>query len=108
MPYKDPDQARDYQREYRRIRRAGDQSTTPCTTEVPMEFRLKTAHDVLRVIEEQVLEVQTDGDVGKIEKARCIGYLAGIALRAIEAGNLAGRIEALEDVLKQRLERRVA
>ena len=108
MPYRDSQRARDYQREYRRLRRAGDQSTTSCTAQVPVEFRLKTAQDVLRVVEEQVLEVQTDKNVGKIEKARCIGYLAGVALRAIEAGNMASRIEALEDVFKKRSEKRAA
>jgi hypothetical protein len=39
-----------------------------------------------------------------LEKARTIGYLAGITLKAIEAGNLAARIEMLEEVLKQRKE----
>jgi hypothetical protein len=35
-------------------------------------------------------------------RARTIGYLAGVALRALEAGNLAARVEMLEAVLKQR------
>ena len=104
MPYSDPQQARDYQREYRRIRRAGDNSTTPCTAILPAEFRLKTATDVLELIGEQIDDVRQDKEAKKLEKARCIGYLAGIALKAIEAGNVAGRIEALEAVLKQRKE----
>jgi hypothetical protein len=37
-----------------------------------------------------------------LEKARCVGYLAGVALRAIEAGDLAARLEAVEAVLKAR------
>jgi hypothetical protein len=37
---------------------------------------------------------------GVLEKARAIGYLAGIALKAIDAGNLTARIEMLEAVLK--------
>ena len=41
-------------------------------------------------------------EAGTLEKARCIGYLAGIALKAIEAGDLAARLEALESVLKRR------
>ena len=104
MPYKDPDRARAYQREYRRLRRAGDACTTPCTPSVPMEFRLQTARDVLELIEEQVQAVRTETQATKLERARCIGYLAGVALKAIEAGNLAGRIEALEGVLKHREE----
>jgi hypothetical protein len=36
MPYADPDMARGYQREYRRLRRAGEDGTTPGTTPVPL------------------------------------------------------------------------
>jgi hypothetical protein len=102
MPFRDPDKARDYQREYRRTRRAGDSCTTPGTTPLPLPFRLKTAADVLQLLEEQVEAVRGEQEAGTLEKARTIGYLAGIALKAIEAGNLAARIEMLETVLKQR------
>lgn len=102
VPYANAEQAREYQREYRRTRRAGDLCTTPGTSPLPAEFRLRTAADVLDVLEEQVEKVRDDPDAGTLEKARTIGYLAGIALRAIEAGNIAARLEALETVLKQR------
>jgi hypothetical protein len=102
MPYSDPDRARSYQREYRRTRRAGDGCSTPGTTPLPLSFRLQTAADVIDLIEEQVAAVRAERKAGSLEKARTIGYLAGIALRAIEAGNLATRIELLEAVLKQR------
>jgi hypothetical protein len=102
MPYSDPDRARDYQREYRRTRRAGELCTTPGTTLVPLSFRLQTAADVIDLIQEQVAAVRAEQEAGTLEKARTIGYLAGIALKAIEAGNLAARIEMLEAILKQR------
>ena len=102
MPYRDPGKARNYQREYRRTRRVGDVCTTPGTTLLPLPFRLKTAADVLRLIEEQVGAVRDAQEAGTLEKARTIGYLAGVALKAVEAGNLAARIEMLESVLKQR------
>jgi hypothetical protein len=102
MPYSDPDKARNYQREYRRTRRAGDACTTPGTTPIPREFRLKTAADVVALLEEQIGAVRADRKAGTLEKARAIGYLAGITLKAIDAGNLAARIEMLEAVLKQR------
>jgi hypothetical protein len=102
MPYADPDRARDYQREYRRTRRAGDDRTTPGTTPLPLPFRLQTAADVLALIEEQVEAVRGEAEAGTLEKARAVGFLAGVALKAIEAGNLAGRVEMLEAVLKQR------
>ena len=102
MPYADPDRARDYQRDYRRTRRAGDSCTTPGTTPLPLPFRLQTAADVLALIEEQVNAVRANQEVGTPERARTMGYLAGVALKAIEAGNLAARVEMLEAVLKHR------
>jgi hypothetical protein len=102
VPFKDPQRARDYQRGYRRLRRAGDSCTTPCTTRLPLDFRLQTAQDVIDLLEEQVAAVRDEQEAGTIEKARTIGYLGGIALKAIEAGNLAARIDALEAILKAR------
>ena len=46
--------------------------------------------------------VRNEDEAGTLEKARTIGYLAGVALKAIDAGNLASRIEALESVLRRR------
>jgi hypothetical protein len=63
---------------------------------------VRTAADVLAVLEEQVAAVRADEQAGAVEKARTISYLAGVALKAIEAVNLAARIEMLEAVLKQR------
>ena len=102
MPYADPDRARDYQREYRRTRRAGDSCTSRCTSPLPLPFRLQTAADVLALIEEQVEAVRSEAEAGTLEKARTVGFLAGVALKAIEAGNLAARVEMLEAVLTQR------
>ena len=102
MPFASADRAKSYQREYRRTRRAGDPCTTTGTTPLPPAFRLQTARDVIDLLEEQVAAVRADEDAGTLEKARAVGYLAGVALRAIEAGNLAARLEALEAVLKAR------
>jgi hypothetical protein len=102
MPYANAEHARQYQREYRRTRRAGDLCTTPSTSPVPPEFRLQTAQDVIDLLQEQVALVRADEDAGTLEKARTVGFIAGVALRAIEAGNLAARLEALEVALKQR------
>jgi hypothetical protein len=109
MPFSDPDRARAYQREYRRLHRAGAGCTspttpgiTPCTTPLPLPFRLKTAADVLDLLEEQIAAVRGDQEAGILEKARCIGFLAGVSLKAIDVGNLAARVEMLESVLRQR------
>src|SRR5262249_14829374 len=102
MPFADPDPARAYQRAYRRVQRAAQGCTGNGTSPVPVAFRLQTAADVLQLLGEQVEAVRAEREAGTLEKARTIGYLAGIALKAIEAGNLAARIEMLEAVLKQR------
>jgi len=104
MPYTDPGTAREYQREYRRLRRAGDTCTTPGTTPLPAEFRLRTATDVLLLIEEQIDAVRADEEAGALEKARCVGYLAAVSLKVIEAGVVAARVDALEKALKTRSE----
>ena len=101
MPYKDPTRQQAYQREYGRLRRAGE-TQTPGQTRVPIPFRLKTAADVLALLEEQVAAVRSDETVTTVERARTVGYLAGISLKAIEAGDLAARLEAVEAVLKAR------
>jgi hypothetical protein len=101
MPYRDPDARRTYDREYQRTRRAGGRQT-PGQTVVPLPFRLKTAADVLALLEEQVGAVRGDDTLFTVERARTIGYLAGVSLKAIETGDLAARLEAVESVLKGR------
>jgi hypothetical protein len=78
MPYGDPEIRKAYQREYQRMRRAGS-SQTPGQTVVPLPFRLKTARDVLALIEEQVNAVRDEPEAGTLEKARAVGFLAGVA-----------------------------
>src|SRR5918997_1937115 len=101
MPYRDPDKRRAYDRDYKRTARVGD-CPTPGQTLVPLPFRLKTAADVLKLLEEQVAAVRGEPNAGTLEKARCVGYLAGVALKAIEAGDLAARVEAVAAGLKGR------
>lgn len=101
MPFKDPEKRRLYHREYARLRRVGI-NQTPGQTPLPLEFRLKTAQDVLALLEEQINAVRDDKEAGTLEKARVIGYLAGIALKAVETADLEARIEALERILGER------
>ena len=107
MPFADPERQRTYQRDYKRLRRAGG-SQTPGQSRLPVEFRLKTAADVLALLDEQVAAVRQDASLGSVERAKAVGYLAGIALRAIEAGDVAARLEALESILKSRPKKRNA
>jgi hypothetical protein len=101
VPYRDPEQRRAYDREYKRTARTGG-GPTPSQTRVPIPFRLKTAADVLTLLEEQVGAVRADESLATVERARTIGYLAGVSLKAIEVGDLAARLESVESVLKAR------
>lgn len=78
MPYKDPEKRRAYHREYSRLRRV---CQTPAKTPVPSQFKLQTVQDVIALLAEQIEAVKADPEAKTLEKARCIGYLAGIALR---------------------------
>jgi hypothetical protein len=101
VPYKDPEKQRSYQREYQRRRRNGCK-TPPGSADLPAPFRLRAAEDLLKLLEEQVDAVRLDPATGTIEKARCIGGLTTVALRALEQRDLSVRVEALERALKRR------
>jgi hypothetical protein len=58
--------------------------------------------DVLALIEEQVNQVRADPLTDPSERARTLGMLAGLALRAMDSRDLAARLEAVERVLKLR------
>jgi len=102
MPYRDDERRRTYNREWMRMRRTTGRSGTPGGTPLPTAFRLQTAQDVIDLLSDQIKAVRDEEAVGALERARTIGFLAGIALKAIESGNIAARLEALESVLKAR------
>lgn len=68
----------------------------------PLPRRLQTAQDVIDLLQEQVEILRAEHWAGAVQKARAIGYLAGIARKAIETGTLEARLEMLEAVLRQR------
>jgi hypothetical protein len=68
----------------------------------PPARRLQTIQDVIDLLQEQVEALRAEVSAGTVPKARAIGYLAGIARRAIETGKIAQRLEMLEAVLKNR------
>jgi hypothetical protein len=72
----------------------------------PTPRQLQTPQDVIDLLQEQVEAIRMDACAGPLEKARAIGYLAGLARRAIETGTLAERIEMLETILKDRKRKR--
>jgi hypothetical protein len=54
------------------------------------------------VVGEQINAVRADACTDPTEKARILGMLSSVALRAIEAKDLDARLEAVERVLKLR------
>jgi len=104
MAYKDKNKQREYLKEYQRTRRMGftglqAKGKTPCKTPLPPTFRLETATAILQELAEQIALVKADLKADTLSKARTIGYLAGIALRAVETASLEQRIEALEQAM---------
>ena len=72
----------------------------------PPPRRLQTVQDVIDLLEEQVEAVRAAPWTSRLDKARAIAYLAGVARKTIEAGVLSARIEMLETVLNQRKEQK--
>jgi hypothetical protein len=101
VPYADLERQRSYNRDWMRLRRAGE-CGTPGGTILPLPFRLQTAADVLDLLGEEIGAVRADPEAGTLEKARVVGYLTSIALRAVEVADVSARVEALEAVLKHR------
>src|SRR4051794_39344032 len=94
MPYKDPEKRRAYQRQ-RRTANSGV-AKPKATPALPLPVRVQTAKDVLALVADQMAVVQAAEDASTCERARTIGTLAGVALRAIEAADVAARLEQLE------------
>ena len=105
VPYRDPERRRQYQRDRARLRRAGRTDSPPKLT-LPDAVRIKTARDILELLEEQINLLRADLGLGTIERARTLGALAGVALRAVETADLEARLAALEKVLAGRRSRR--
>jgi hypothetical protein len=68
----------------------------------PRPRPLQTVQDVIDLLQEQIEAIRAEPWSTAIEKARAIGYLAGVARKAMETGTLAARIEMLELVLQPR------
>ncbi|MGZ4852091.1 MAG: hypothetical protein ACXV3D_02740 [Halobacteriota archaeon] len=104
MPIKDDSRRREYQRNYARLRRAGltgsqskkrSQSVKPALIEDDT-LRLETVKDYMDVINRVIMDVRDDADSSRIQKARTVGYLVNIALKALELGSIEERVEQLE------------
>jgi hypothetical protein len=81
---------------------SAERSLVPC---LPESFQLRTPGDVLQLLQWQIAAVARDTRANSVDRARAIGYLASLSLKAIEADTLAARLEALEATLKLRVDK---
>ncbi len=98
MPYKNLERQREYQRQWQRSRRAGNSEGFK-VVRVSSPEEIKTANALLSVLTgliKEVLETK-EGDV--FMRARTVGYLISIGLKAIEVADLESRLTNLEDKL---------
>ena len=102
MPIKDPNHRRAYDRERKRAERSGGPTLSPTLLDLPSEYRLTKAQDVLAILTEQLEAVRNDIEIKSTERARCVAYVCGVALKAIEAGEVAKRLQELERAVKSR------
>lgn len=104
MPYKDQDKQREYQRkyqrEYQRMKRAaGNNSGFKVLTEDLTPEGLQTATSLLKLLGDTLYEVKsTQGDT--FQKARVLGYLVRIGLKAVETADIERRLVELEEQSK--------
>jgi hypothetical protein len=78
------------------------ESRAVVTRVMPTAVPLDHPADVLSILAEQANEVRRDKLADPVERARTLGFLAGLALRAMEQRDGTARIEALERVLRLR------
>lgn len=107
MPYKDLEAQRTAKREWARAHRDTSPSgrTRPGTqrrTLLPDEFRIRRCEHVVALLEDQVFAVLNDEQARTLERARTVAFLASTILRAIEARDLVGRVDAVEHMLLAR------
>jgi hypothetical protein len=95
MPFSDREKQREYKAQWARQRRVSSAGSSASKAIIP-EVRIKTAQEIRDLLSQALYAVQADEKAGTLEKARVIGYLAGVALKAVEASDLEARIETLE------------
>ena len=107
MPYRDPATQREHTRQAVARHRAATKGKTVLKTRPNSDptlaaLRCATIEGILAELEEQLIAVKGDGAVGTVERARCVGFLLGVALRCVEQRDIVARLEQLETIFEQR------
>lgn len=116
MPYKDPEKRKAAKARHRASKKAKAAEGLPKGSAGALSgssivvyhspemstLRVRTASDILAMLEGQAAAVLTDPDIDTCNRARTIGYLAGVMLRAVETADLTKRLEAIEEAIANR------
>jgi hypothetical protein len=85
------------------VKRIENLEARPLMRIAPAEVvSLDGPEDVLALLAEQVNEVRANVRADPTERARTLGFLSSLALRAIDSRDITARLEAVERVLKLR------
>jgi len=98
MPFKDPERRRSYNRDYQRLRRAGQPigSRGVAVIHVSNLEQTETARGLLRILGGLIGDVLESKQGDAFIKARTVAYVVSVALRAVETGDLETRVSNLE------------
>jgi hypothetical protein len=99
MPYKGAERQKEYQREYQRLRRAGESTRAvmkPAGKTLNPETT-RTAAGLLSVLSGLIKEVLTTEQGDIFVRSRTAGYLLSIGLKAVEVADLEQRLTNLEN-----------
>jgi hypothetical protein len=102
MPHKDPEQRRECDRRRAAARRAKRREAVAGAVLLPASppsapMPLRSASDVVSIIAEQVAAVRADPAAGIQTRARTVGFLLSVGLKALEIADLAARIAIIEE-----------
>ena len=89
MPFADPEQQRAYQRNYKRLQRAGGRESNSRSNPVAGRVSFEDGGRRAGVARRTIRRRATECLVRLGQRAKAVGYLAGISLRAIDAGDVA-------------------
>jgi len=96
MPYKDPAKQKEYQRQWQRQRRAGENVGFK-VLQVSSPEEIRTAQWLLAVLGNLIGEVLTTKQGDIFMRARTAGCLISIGLKAVEVADLEARLTSLEN-----------
>lgn len=103
-PFKDPNKAKEYHRDRRRKERAGavdlaeDLGLQNDSFNPPLPLEGLTVEALTAVVAAELNRIRAT-PAEPLARGRCIGYLAGVLIKALEAGSVEARLDAIERLL---------